>query len=151
MSDANNDTNRVVECSQDIPASAEAVWHWVGDSGSILDWLPSGATGTIEVHGEGVGALRDLDLNVVGKVQHKLVAYDKDSRSLTYLLTKGQPLGMLKYQVRVTVVSTGDNTCRLDWFGEFEGDPSFDLDEMAANLKGSYDGMAEGLTRLTAS
>ena len=142
--------HRTVECSHDLPVSADAVWHWLGDFGSIIAWLPPGATGTIEVHGEGVGALRDLDLNKVGKVQHELVAYDADQRSLTYLLTKGKPLGMVNYQVAVKAVPTGDSSCRLDWYGEFEGDPSFDLDEMATNLAGSYQGMADGLARVAA-
>ena len=143
-----DDTHRSVDYVETIPVSADKVWHWLGDFGSIISWLPPGATGTIEVVGEGVGALRNLDLNVVGKVQHELTAYDAEARSITYLLTKGQPLGMVKYWVQVTAETADENACRLVFHGEFDGDPSFDLDEMATNLEGSYQGMAAGLLRV---
>lgn len=129
-----------------LPFPADKVWALVSDFGSILDWLPSGnENSTIALTGEGVGMLRDLDMPSVGKVQHRLVQLDHNTKSTAYSLTKGQPLGMVDYQVRVTITEGGEDACRIGFDGEFEADPTADITQMAKNLEGAYVGMAEGI------
>jgi len=135
-----------VHYETELPFAAEKVWALVSDFGSILNWLPSGnENSTITLTGEGVGMLRDLDMPSVGKVQHRLVQLDHNAMTTTYSLTKGQPLGMVDYQVRVTITEGGENACRIGFDGEFEADPTADITQMAKNLQGAYVGMAEGI------
>jgi len=135
-----------VQYETKLPFTAEKVWTLLADFGSILDWLPSGNdNSTITLVGEGVGMLRDLDMPSVGKVQHRLDRLDHNAMTTTYSLTKGAPLGMVDYQVSVSVVVIGDEQCRLNFHGEFEGHPSADITQMARNLEGAYSGMGKGI------
>ena len=135
-----------VHLERDLPVPAEDVWALLSDFGSIIKWLPSGNdNSTVVLTGEGVGMFRDLDMPSVGKVQHRLDRLDPDNMLITYSLTKGQPLGMVDYQMSVSVSPAGDGACRIKFYGEFEGDPTADIAQMAKNLEDSYRGMCDGL------
>ena len=138
---------QTVNTSQRLDVSLDRVWEVVADFGSLLSWLPGNESGTLELHGEGIGMTRDLNLPTVGAVQHRLDALDHDTHSLTYSLTKGRPLGMAAYSVTLSL--TGDDAhCELHWRGEFEPEAGANVEEMGANLAGAYDNMANGLASL---
>lgn len=136
-----------VECSQRIATSLARCWAVVSDFGSLLSWLPGNESGTLELHGEGVGMTRDLNLPTVGAVQHRLDALDHETHSLTYSLTQGRPLGMAAYSVTVSLTGDDDH-CVLHWRGEFEPEAGANVAEMGKNLAGAYDNMANGLASL---
>jgi hypothetical protein len=129
--------SRIVEYRHEVNVSLERVWSLVGDFGSILGWVVGGDEGSIELTGEGIGMTRDLTLPSVGQVQHRLDLLDPQAHRLTYSLTKGQPLGMKSYAVTVSLSGTNDS-CTLDWLGEFEPEQGADVEEMANNLANAY-------------
>ena len=136
-----------VDCSERIDAPIELVWAVVADFGSLLRWLPGNEDGSIEVHGDGVGMTRDLDLPTVGKVQHRLDELDPNRHRLTYSLTRGRPLGMASYSVTLSLAGDEEH-CIVHWHGEFDPEPGAEADEMGSNLVGAYRNMSTGLAAL---
>ena len=56
-----------VQRETDLPA--EQVWEEMRHFDRVLRWIPGGDASTIKVTGEGVGAVRDLQLATQGYVQ----------------------------------------------------------------------------------
>ena len=84
-----------IEHRRDIDLSADTVWEEVRHFDRVLEWVPGGDQSSIRVQGEGVGAIRDIELSTQGYVQHRLVAYDDNERSFSYELTAGKPIDYL--------------------------------------------------------
>lgn len=135
-----------VTYQQDLDLSADAVWDVLKDFGSLLKW--TGGEGTIDVEGEGVGMMRTLNIPALGLIQERVEILDPETKTLSYRLIGGQPLGMASYLALVQLIdggNGGDGACRIAWHGEFEAAEGMDGAEIAANLEGSYVGMSKGL------
>lgn len=131
---------------QDLDISASAAWDVLYDFGGFLNW-GTGGQGTIELEGEGVGMIRKMDIPGAGHIEEKLVRREPESRTLSYQLVGGQPIGMAEYLCVVRLIENGDGSCHIDWHGEFTAADDQDEAEVADSLKGSYVGMSKNIAK----
>ena len=134
-----------IVCERDVDLSADAVWEEIRHFDRVLKWIPRGDESTISVKGEGVGALRDIELATQGYVQHRLVAFDNDERMFSYELTAGMPLGMQAYAVVATVTPIAENQCTIRWAGKMTADGTLDDAEIGQALKVALGNMTTGI------
>lgn len=123
-----------------IPAPASEVWKVVGDFNGLTKFSPAIAQSTVE--GEGVGALRTLQLAEGGTIVERLESYDADERTLSYSIVES-PLPLKDYLSTMRVATT-DEGCHVEWGGTCEADGATDH-EVEQLLLGIYSG---GLTSL---
>ncbi len=134
-----------VEHRRETDLSADTVWQELRHFDRVLKWIPGGENSSIKVTGEGVGAIRDLELATQGYVQHRLVAFDDAQRMLSYELTAGKPIGMQDYVVVATVTPIDDNRCTIRWAGKMTSDNSLDETEVGRALEVALSNMTSGL------
>lgn len=97
------------------------------------------------VEGEGIGAVRDIQLATQGYVQHRLVAFDDQARMFSYELTAGKPIGMQDYVVVATVTPVDDDNCRIRWAGRMTADSTLDEAEVGHALEVALGNMTSGI------
>ncbi len=134
-----------IEHKRETDLSADDVWAEMRQYDRVLKWIPRGAESTVKVVGQGVGAVRDIQLATMGYVQHKMLAYDDDARMFSYELTEGKPLGMQNYHVTATVTPIDDGHCTIRWIGEMTGDGSRDEAEIGKALESALGNMTTGI------
>jgi len=134
-----------IEHKRDVAISADVVWEEMRHYDRVLNWIPRGDESTITVTGEGVGAIRDIQLATMGFVQHKLEAYDDAARMFSYSLTDGKPLGMKEYAVVATVTPTGPESCTIRWAWQMIGDGSADENAIGGALEQALANMTTGI------
>ncbi len=103
----------------DIQASAEAVWELVQDFGDIVKWS-NGAVESVEVEGEGVGAIRTIGIPGGAQLQERLEAHDANARSFSYSFAGKVMLPLDDYYATVSIVETSPDRCRVEWGSTFE-------------------------------
>ena len=82
---------------RDFGASAGDVWEKLGDFAE-LGWMPG--VGSVEVEGEGIGAVRSIAMGPA-KIVERLEAHDNAARSLSYSITEGPvPDAIIRTQAR---------------------------------------------------
>jgi carbon monoxide dehydrogenase subunit G len=106
--------------TEDVEASADRVWELVRGFGDILKWS-GGAIESIEVEGEGIGAVRTLGIAGGAQLQEKLEAHDDAARSFSYSFTGKVLLPLQDYYATLTVVESGESS-RVEWGSTFEPD-----------------------------
>ena len=134
-----------IEHRRDTDLSADAVWNEIRHFDRVLKWIPGGAASTISVKGEGVGAVRDIQLATQGYVQHRLVAFDDENKMFSYELTAGKPIGMQEYTVVATVTPIDDGHCTIRWAGRMTADGSLDEAEVGHALEVALGNMTTGI------
>ncbi len=134
-----------IEHKRDTDLSADAVWAELRHFDRVLNWVPGGAESTISVEGEGVGAIRDINLVTQGYVQHRLIAFDDEKRMLSYELTAGKPIGMQDYTVVATVTPIDENRCTIRWAGKMTADGTLNEPEVGYALEVALGNMTTGL------
>jgi hypothetical protein len=136
-----------IEHQRDIDLSADIVWAEIRHFDRVLQWVPGGdaSTSTITVTGEGVGAVRDIQLATQGYVQHRLIAFDDENRMFCYELTAGKPIGMQDYTVAATVTSIDEGQCRIRWAGKMTADSSLDEAAVGHALEVALGNMTSGI------
>ena len=137
-----------IEHRRDVDLSADTVWQEVRHFDRVLNWIPGGETSSIRVEGEGVGAVRDIELSTQGYVQHRLVAFDDAQRMFSYELTAGKPIGMQDYTVVATVTPIDDDHCTIRWAGRMTSDSSLDEVEVGRALEVALGNMTTGIIAL---
>lgn len=140
---------KVVNHEHTMKVPARNAWDVFADFGGFLKWNTIDAN--IEVSGEGNGMVRTLDIPGLGRIGERLDHADENTMSLSYTLVEGQPLGMQTYHADISIVPVSDNESRIIWRGDFSGAVDANLDEMANNLTGSYQGMSEALEHYVAN
>ena len=115
--------------SQEIEASAEAVWDLLGDFGGVMRFSDGLESCTTE--GEGIGAVRTLKMPGGIELDERLEALDHSARSLSYAITRG-PLPMDQYLATISVSAEGAERCRVDWGATYE--PRGVSDEQAREI-----------------
>ena len=128
---------------QTLNVEARAAWNVLADFGAFLDWNPMDVP--YSVTGDGIGMVRTLDIPGLGAIGERLDACDAESMRIAYSLTEGEPLGMQTYNAEVSLEDHGNGTCTMHWVGRFTGAEGADLDEMANNVRGSYQNMSNAL------
>jgi hypothetical protein len=137
-----------VDVHRDADLSAEAVWEEIRHFDRVLKWVPGGDESTISVKGEGVGAMRDIELSTQGYVQHRLVAFDDEQRMFSYELTAGKPIGMQDYIVVASVTPVNETHCTIRWSGKMTADTSLEEGKTANALEVALDNMIVGIIAL---
>ena len=138
-----------VEREVDLPA--ETIWEEMKHFDRVLRWVPGGDKSTISVKGEGVGAIRDINLITQGYVQHQLIAFDNKKRMFSYKLTAGKPVGMEDYTVVASVTPIDKNNCKIQWAGEMESDSRVDENKVGVALEAALGNMVTGTIALLKS
>ena len=134
-----------IEHKRDTDLSADTVWEEIRHYDRVLKWIPRGDESKITVKGEGVGALRDIELATQGYVQHRLVAFDEVQRMFSYTLTAGKPIGMQDYTVVCTVTPIDSDHCTIRWAGKMTADNSLDEADIGAALEVALGNMTTGI------
>ena len=134
-----------IEHKRDTDLAADTVWAEMRQYDRVLNWIPRGDESTVKIIGEGVGAVRDIQLAVIGYVQHKMLAFDDGARMFSYELTEGKPLGMQDYNVTATVTPIDEGHCTIRWVGEMTGDGSRDEAEIGNALESALGNMTIGI------
>lgn len=132
-----------VKVSEELEASAEAVWNLLRDFGGIEKWSGAGIQ-SCTVEGEGVGAVRTIGLAGGASLQERLEAFDDAGRTFQYSIIGASPLPVTDYLSTVAVTETGPKSSRVDWSSTFE--PKGISEEQADQLvRGIYTGGIRGL------
>ena len=134
-----------IEHRRETDLSPDAVWKEMRHFGRVLHWIPGGEESTITVRGEGVGAVRELQLATQGPVRHRLVAFDDERRMLSYELTGGKPIGMEDYVVVATVTPIDGGGSTICWSGRMTADASLDEREVGSALEVALGNMTTGI------
>ena len=134
-----------VEVRRGTDLSPEMVWEELRHFDRVLHWIPGGDASTITIQGEGVGAVRDLQLATQGHVRHRLVALDDERRTLSYELSAGKPIGMRDYVVVATVAAIDAGGCTICWSGRMNAEASLDEGEVGNALEVALGNMTTGI------
>ena len=118
-----------IRTSREMKAPASAVWHVLGEQfGEISNWVDAVVKSTMD-RDVGVGATRTCDIKAVaplpaGQIVEELTHFDRDSRSLTFVIRSGVP-GFMRFVENAWVVEDlGDGrskassviTIKLAWW-----------------------------------
>jgi hypothetical protein len=131
-----------IKIERDFEASADRVWKKLGAFGE-LDWMPG--VGSVEVEGEGVGAIRRIAMGAATIVE-KLEAHDNGARSLSYSITEG-PIPVQNYLATICVSET-EGGCHVDWSARFELPDGVPAEAITGALEGAYGGALDHLKGL---
>ena len=125
----------------DVPVGA--AWPVFANFAGFAEWnaMPI----TLQIAGDGVGMTRTMDIPEIGRISERLDRRDDANMTLAYSLVEGTPLGMVEYRAEVTLSAAAQDRTLIQWRGEFSGAEDADLEAMAANLTGSYQGMSQAL------
>jgi len=104
-----------VKIEETVAASATAVWDLMRDFGGVLRWSPSIKSCTVE--GEGVGAVRTLDLSGM-LIKERLEAFDESAKSFQYSIVES-PLPLANYLSTFTVRTDGAQA-HVTWGSTFD-------------------------------
>ena len=137
-----------INVEREVDLSAETIWEEMRHFDRVLRWVPGGDKSTISVKGEGVGAIRDINLITQGYVQHQLIAFDNEKRMFSYKLTAGKPVGMENYTVVASVTPIDKNNCKIQWAGEMESDSRVDENKVGVALEAALGNMVTGTIAL---
>ena len=137
-----------INVEREVDLSAETIWEEMKHFDRVLRWVPGGDKSTISVKGEGVGAIRDINLITQGYVQHQLIAFDNEKRMFSYKLTAGKPVGMEDYTVVASVTPIDKNNCKIQWAGEMKSDSRVDENKVGVALEAALGNMVTGTIAL---
>jgi hypothetical protein len=137
-----------IEDAAEYDAPASAVWALLMDWAAIADWMPDGYIQSLQMEGEGPGAIRHLVTLKGMQLSERLDAIDETSGVLELSLLDPLPWGLLSYRARGKLDRISDNRSRLTWQGTLEmPDRGPEYDKVAALLRKSYAKMFEGIRR----
>ena len=140
---------RTVEHEHEIHVPVSAAWKVFSNFAAFAEW--NAMPVELDIDGSGVGMTRTMDIEGIGRIRERLDKLDHEKRQIAYTLVEGTPLGMVEYHAEVALYAAGEGRTLIKWHGEFDGAPGADLDAMAENLKGSYQGMSEALGAFVAA
>lgn len=109
-------TGLSVAMSTELDATAADVWNVVGDFGGIDRFMDDIAS--VELEGEGVGAVRTLHLADGAEVVETLDAWDAAAMSYSYSIDES-PLPIADYSATMTVSALEDGRSKVDWESTF--------------------------------
>lgn len=134
-----------IEVKREADLPADRVWEEMRHFDRVLNWIPGGAQSTINVIGQGVGAVRDLQLATQGYVQHRLLTFDETQRSFSYELTDGKPIGMQDYRVVASITPIDASRCTICWRGKMTADETLNEAEVGHALEVALGNMVTGM------
>ena len=139
---------KTVEVIRIANIPAQIIWDEMKHFDRVLRWVPGGNESTISVKGQGVGAIRDIELVTQGYVQHELVAYSEKDYSFSYKLTDGKPVGMQDYIVVAKITPINKQKTEIKWSGKVTSDKRLSENDVAEALSTALNNMITGLIAL---
>ena len=134
-----------VTVSEDINASADAVWAALSDFAGIK---VGGPITSFETTGSGVGMVRTIGMGG-GTVVERLDRHDATARVFAYsILNEDSPLPVSGYSATVVITDKGDGTCNVNWSGTFSAKGAPEADAIKV-VEGIYRGGIKGARRST--
>lgn len=126
----------------DVKSSRQKVFATLMDFGGIDKLLPSDAVISIACEGQGVGAVRTIQLSEAagfpGQVIERLdAAYDE--RLFAYSIMGVPSLPVDEYVAVVELSDTADGGCHVKWSSNWVTTGGMTEAEMAATLAGLYE------------
>lgn len=124
-----------VSFTREISAPAAEVWALISDFNGLPKFIPTITKSSME--GEGVGAIRTIEMGPDRKVVERLETLDQDAMVLAYSIVEG---GMgPDYLATLSVKPLTETTCEVGWKGHVT--PSALDDETCEKmLTGMYTG-----------
>jgi len=114
-----------VSMSTELDAAPAEVWKVVGDFGAVDKFIA--VVESVDVEGEGVGAVRTLHLPEGATVTETLDAWDADAMSYSYTINES-PMPIEGYVATMTVSALEDRTTKFDWSSKFKARGASDAD-----------------------
>ena len=130
-----------VKVVETVDAGADRVWELFRDFGGITRFSDGIQSCTVE--GEGIGAVRTLDMGGL-KLQERLEAFDDGGRTLSYAIIGDHPLPFDNYLSTIKVVDQGD-ACTVEWSSTY--DPKGEGDQASGLIQGIYKGGIAGIKK----
>ena len=132
-----------VKVSEQVAASADAVWELLGDFGGLQKVMP--AITSLELEGDGVGAVRTVRMGDGPPISERLESFDAQARTMQYSIADAGPLPLANYLATIVVSEDGDG-CRVDWSGTFDV-AGASADDASALVQGMYSGGISAVRR----
>ena len=132
-----------VALSAEISAPAHEVWETVRDfkdPGKYLD-----AVADCKMEGNGVGAVRTVNIHGGAFGIERMVHLDEDNRTIAYAITDSS-LPLSGYIAVMHVRELGADTCELEWSSVFEPKETT-AEEAIAFVNDFYGGGFEGMKK----
>lgn len=124
-----------VSMSTELDAAASDVWELVGDFGGIDGYVD--IVESVDLEGEGVGAVRTLHLADGAKVVETLTANDPAAMRYSYSLSES-PLPVEGYEATMAVTELEGGRSRVDWQSTFQAAGVSD-EEARTSVAGVYE------------
>ena len=132
-----------VSVKTELAAPAAEVWKIVGDFGSLASYMDG--VDSVSVEGEGVGAVRTINLDDGGSAVETLESHDDETMTLSYSSQEG-PLPVEDYLSTMRVTATGEGRSQLEWSSKFKAKGASDADAKST-ISGIYQTGFDGLAR----
>ena len=141
---------RTVTHTETFDVPAPIVWSLLLDWGGIADWMPAGHIRSLELQGEGIGAVRYLETGQGARVAERLDVADAAAGILELSILDPLPWGLTSYRARGTLEALGKNRCRLTWQGSFSvREAAPEAESLPAFLEKAYRAMFQGIRPAT--
>lgn len=114
-----------VSMSTELDAVPADVWKVVGDFGALDKFVA--VVESVDVEGEGVGAVRTLHLPEGATVTETLDAWDADAMSYSYSISES-PLPIEGYSSTIAVSALEGGRTKVDWSSKFKAKGAPDAD-----------------------
>ncbi len=122
------------------------------DWAAIVDWMPDGYVRSLQMEGQGLGAIRHLVTGKGIQLAERLDKADQSSGVLELSLLDPLPWGLISYRARGKLDSISNNKSRLTWQGTLEmPERGPESDAVARLLRKSYAKMFLGIRRVVES
>jgi carbon monoxide dehydrogenase subunit G len=118
-----------VAVDTELDATPADVWKVVGDFGGVDSFLE--VVESVEVEGEGVGAVRTLNLPEGAQFVETLTALDAEAMTLSYRIDES-PLPVEGYAATIRVSELEDGSSKVDWSATFKAKGASDADARKA-------------------
>ncbi|QFY42090.1 SRPBCC family protein [Candidatus Methylospira mobilis] len=111
---------KTINVTKTIDVPAEKAWKAISSIGGLERWFPVIKTCTVE--GEGVGAVRTLELAQGGKMRDRIDEIDYENKRFRYLRFE-HPFPIKNYLCTIEVTTApGDRRSTISWSVEVELD-----------------------------
>lgn len=105
--------------------AAGRLWRTLVDWGGIADWFPRGFIDSLEIEGEGDGAVRIINAPGGARILERLDGADADNLILQLSIVDPLPDGLLYYKATGRIEPLDERSCRLVWASAFKAaDPA---------------------------
>lgn len=131
---------------EEIAGSRAAVWDLLTDWAGIIDWMPDRYIQSLQMEGQGEGAVRHLVTGKGVQISERLDAMDRSAGIVLLSIIDPLPWGMLTYTAKAQLEDAGEENCHLSWCGTFELPAGGrQAEELVILLKKSYATMFSGI------